>query len=150
MYGPMIVLEPGERYEPATDRTFMVGEAVVGSVRGPALNGQHAPDAITLRVGARYRLRLINMLPVEPVRIELRVDSALTLWRAIAKDGAALPAPRQTNTVASIIVGVGETYDFEWTPASLMDASLNVKLPGSGRPLRQTIRVANELHTPDR
>ena len=29
---------------------------------------------------------------------------------------------------------------FVW-PASLMDASLIVKLPGSGRPLRQTIRV---------
>ncbi len=141
MYGPMLVLEPGERYEPATDRTFMVGEAVVRGLRGPAVNGQHAPEPITLRIGTRYRLRLINMLPVEPVRMELLRDSVPTLWRAIAKDGAALPAARQTNTVASIIVGVGETYDFEWTPASLMDASLIVKLPGSGRPLRQTIRV---------
>lgn len=38
-------------------------------------------------------------------------------WRPIAKDGAALPADQTNPRTARQVVAVGETYDFEVTPA---------------------------------
>ena len=35
-------------------------------------------------------------------------------WRAIAKDGADLPAPQATVRDATQLIGPGETYDFEF------------------------------------
>ena len=37
-------------------------------------------------------------------------------WRAIAKDGAALPPQQATSQDAVKVISVGETYDYEFAP----------------------------------
>ena len=51
-----------------------------------------------------------------PLVISLLADSLPARWRAIAKDGADLPAGMATMRPASIRIGVGETYDYEVIP----------------------------------
>jgi hypothetical protein len=43
-------------------------------------------------------------------------DSTPVMWRAIAKDGMALPADQATMRPAIQQMGNGETYDFEVIP----------------------------------
>jgi len=45
-------------------------------------------------------------------------DSTLLEWRAVAKDGRDLPPDQATMRPAQQQAGNGETYDFEFTPAS--------------------------------
>lgn len=118
MYAPLIVLEPGDVYDPSVDLTMMMG--LVPNDRGGvgrALNGSRAPPPRMVRAGATYRLRLINMMPAPRVNFELVSDSAVQRWRLVSKDGATVPAALRTPRPASLFVGVGETYDFEWTPS---------------------------------
>ncbi|MEO7366920.1 MAG: multicopper oxidase domain-containing protein [Gemmatimonadaceae bacterium] len=127
MYAPMIVLEPGEVYDPKRDFVFMFGMAIVGGKEEGVLNGtkMHAP--LELVVGKTYRFRFVNILPAARVQFSMVKDSLPIIWRSIAKDGASLPAARVKNQPAVLPVGVGETYDFEWTPSEAMDAVLQVR-----------------------
>ena len=50
------------------------------------------------------------------LRVELLRDSVVDRWRPVAKDGADLPPTDRTPTVARLRIGIGETYDFEFTP----------------------------------
>lgn len=125
LYGPIIVLEPGERYAPATDLAFVVGVGTnAGGGRGPSINGTSTPSPRTLKAGVTYRLRLINLLLAAPVTMRLvGADSSLLHWRLVSKDGAAVTGGKLQ--AAQLRVGVGEAYDFEWTPSS-GDATLVV------------------------
>lgn len=140
MYGPLLVLEPGETFRPETDLVFTIGGALADTVIGPALNGSHEPPVLELRAGTTYRLRFINILSAALVRVELVADSVPVTWRALAKDGADLTAAvRRQEPAALRSLGVGETYDFEWTPAHPVDAELVIHV--EGQTLRQPIRV---------
>ena len=56
------------------------------------LNGSLTPSALELRVGERYRVRLVNIHPYRPSIIaRLQRDSTPVSWRAVAKDGMDLP-----------------------------------------------------------
>jgi hypothetical protein len=91
-------------------------------------------------VGTTYRLRLVNIHPAGPALVELAEDSTALTWRALAKDGADLPAARRVEAPARLVrFGVGETYDFAWTPGRPMDAVLSVRIEGALR--RQVLRV---------
>jgi hypothetical protein len=58
-------------------------------------------------------------------------SSAPVPWRLLAKDGAALDQPRTETEPASQIIGVGETYDFEYVaPAGRTSLWLEVRSPG--------------------
>ena len=48
--------------------------------------------------------------------MSLRGESGPVQWRAIAKDGADLPPNQATCARRTQTIGVGETYDFEYTP----------------------------------
>ena len=64
LYGPLIVLEPGERYDPETDHIVVIGLNGVlrENEREPfALNGSATPAPIVMRAGVPNRLRLINI-----------------------------------------------------------------------------------------
>ena len=140
MYGPLIVLEPGQRYDPTVDLTFIAGNAVVRDSIKIALNGRAEPPLLTLRSGTRYRLRFMNIHSAGAGRVDLRADSLHLTWRPLAKDGADLPEKFKTPRPSWFrLFGVGETYDFEWTPDRPMQASLQVRLEGSV--IDQPIRV---------
>jgi hypothetical protein len=147
LYGPMLVLEPGERLDPATDHVLMVGGVVAGRRSVPGVNGRVAPAPLELRAGVTHRLRLVNILPTIPVRAELRLalpaDTTLVAWRPLSKDGATLPAALRRDAPARQWIGVGETFDFTWTPARPMTATLTFVLPEEERPnvLRVPVRV---------
>ncbi|HEV2150355.1 MAG TPA: multicopper oxidase domain-containing protein [Longimicrobiaceae bacterium] len=158
MYGPLLVLEPGERHDPATDLLFVLGsvarraepEGSGGGVpAGPppdprvgvtALNGRPEPLPLDLRVGTRYRLRFVNILHASAAEVTLRADSVPLVWRPLAKDGADLPFALRGEVASRFRrFGVGETYDFEWTPAREMDAVLAVR--SEQGTIRQVLRV---------
>ena len=61
------------------------------------VNGTTTPDTLRLRVGERYRLRIVDVHMFRPSMIVRLVrDSTLVSWRAVAKDGMDLPPDRAT------------------------------------------------------
>jgi FtsP/CotA-like multicopper oxidase with cupredoxin domain len=120
MYGPLLVLEPGERYDPDVDHIVMIGFAGAythGGHRPYALNGQTAPEPIQMRAGVPNRLRLINITP-NNVGLTASLVSTFdtTQWKLVAKDGAEITGEQSLLRVARQLVSVGETYDIEFTP----------------------------------
>lgn len=138
LYGPLLVLEPGERHDPERDLVFVVAEPGPGSRRGaesaPFINGSRAPAALYLRAGDRYRFRFIGISASDfyvlwlengeerdvsglPGRLgvcaALEESGRLAMWRPIARDGAEHPpALRQPRTACEIDLGPGSTFDF--------------------------------------
>ena len=130
MYGPMIVLEPGQKHDPASDLTFVVGGAVVNDSLTPAVNGARSAPPLELVLGKTYKLRFINIDFVELARVTLTADSVPVRWRAIAKDGADLPPALVQDKAADFRFGVGETYDFELRPERRGDLKLTTRIHG--------------------
>ena len=141
LYGPLVVLEPGERWDPATDIPLLVGDAMVDGKPVLAINARRPAPPRTVRAGVTHRLRVISIGPAEPVRVVLTAGGTPVPWRHVAKDGAALPAALQRARTDSIWVGVGETYDFEWTPAAAGEATLEVLPPFGAPAIRQPFRI---------
>lgn len=143
LYGPIIVLEPGQRYDPSTDLTFLIGFGpdTTRFGRGRAINGSTRPAARTLKAGVTYRLRLINLMFASPERVELVAsDSSISTWRLISKDGAAVTGANAQP--ARVRVGVGEAYDYEWTPSQgefFLTTRIGTLTSGPGGPVTQKI-----------
>ena len=113
LYGAIVVLEPGERYDPRTDHVFVFGWDGDADPPHPLVNGDSILPPKTLEVGKKHRLRFVNIGAAPYVRITLRRDTSVVRWRAVAKDGADLPAAQATVRPARVMMNVGETYDFE-------------------------------------
>lgn len=47
-------------------------------------------------------------------------------WTLFAKDGATLPAHQATERVSRVVLGPGETYDFEFTPRDTTALTLEI------------------------
>jgi manganese oxidase len=116
LYGPFIVLEPEEEWDPARDIVLMAGsDGVEGRV---LLNGRGQHEPLVLRAGQSYRLRLMNVTLGAPnLRMRLVRDGAPEFWRALAKDGADLPLARRVLLPTDQPVSIGETFDFLYSPA---------------------------------
>jgi manganese oxidase len=147
LYGAIVVLEPGQSFDPVTDRIMLL------SVCGPSdntpilLNGSAEPSPIELKEGLKYRLRFINITPHDPrLTVSLLSGSSLASWRAIAKDGADLPAPQATLRPARQTVSVGETYDFEFEPTSAGDLRLEIFRPARASSPQSQILVSVRVH----
>ena len=62
LYGPLIVLEPGQKFDPDGERIFLFSLGNYSPLGFMMLvNGQPVPDPLTLHTGKRYRFRLINI-----------------------------------------------------------------------------------------
>jgi manganese oxidase len=110
MFGAMVVLEPGERWNPDRDRVVLFAVAGVGDSALVVAHQSGAP----MRAGMTYRLRFINITPADAVDVEALQGSTVVSWRRIAKDGADLRAPERGP--ARLRFGPGETIDVEVTP----------------------------------
>lgn len=116
MYGPIVVLEPGKKFDPATDHVFLV------SWDGPAdppqqlVNGDTLPRTETLRRGLAHRFRFINIGPAVGARFSIQQDTSVQQWRLVAKDGADVGPSQRGLRPASQYLDVGEIYDFEFLP----------------------------------
>jgi manganese oxidase len=117
-YGPIVVLEPGQKFDPETDHIFTIGW------RGPqgnpnfrlAMNGDSAPPAMVFTKGKTHRMRMVNIGGAGRFNFVLRQDTTVMRWRRIAKDGADLVESQRAVVPARQAVSTGETYDTEWTP----------------------------------
>ena len=65
----------------------------------------------------------------------------LATWKPVAKDGARLPPEQRSPRPARQLISVGETYDFEITPARPQNLWLEIRR-GNGEWVLQAPLVA--------
>lgn len=131
LYGPLIVVEPGRRLDPETDRIFVLSRGGPDPLRAPVLfNGSTQPAVQRLKKGVKYRLRFINITDnLANETVSLLAGSSLANWRLVSKDGAYVPTNQSVLKPAKQIVAVGETYDFEFQQEKEADLRLEVLRP---------------------
>ena len=137
LYGPLIVLNPGEKYNTETDKILLVSQGASNPVFTKdwtigfsnvhyLLNGSKNPQTIVLKKGKSYRLRVINISAQEPeyflsrqsgFSISLTYDGKPVKWKLIAIDGIDLPARMvEFSNADRQRTGHGSAKDFEFTP----------------------------------
>jgi FtsP/CotA-like multicopper oxidase with cupredoxin domain len=122
LYAPLLVVEPGQRFDPETDRVLMFssGGPTVNVISGPfsptVLNGKVQPEPMEFKAGTTYRLRLLNMTGDVNTIVALLDGQTPVEWRLVAKDGATVPDHQATTRPATLFFDPGEIYDFEFTP----------------------------------
>lgn len=115
LYAPLIVLEPGEVPDPATDHTILLGWGGPGPDAGPFLNGSSTPQPIELTLGKNHLLRFINITPSQNQLVRLKRGDDVLEWKLYGKDGARVSEHQFVDVRAEQYFGAGETYDFEIT-----------------------------------
>ena len=114
LVGALVVLEPGEKWDPEHDLVFLLSDGVPQRL---FINGALAPSSKQLAVGTTYRFRIADLAAYRlTVPVRLMRDSALVQWRPIAKDGFPLSGARATVRPSATDVLPGETADFEFMP----------------------------------
>jgi FtsP/CotA-like multicopper oxidase with cupredoxin domain len=128
VYGALIVLEPGESFDPEHDKLLVVGSRDPDFLaKRLTINGSEQPSPMVLTHGVKYRLRLINMAPNLPADLQIGSKEHPATWRAIAKDGATLPSRLAKTSDASLHIASGETYDFEFQSDTAGEIPLQVR-----------------------
>ena len=104
LYGPIIVVEPGQRFDPETDRILFFGTAghtenpVFGPIPEFLMNGKAQPDAMNLKAGTRYRFRLFNLAGDAPLEVSINAGD----------DAGAVARGREGRLSAAAVAGDGE------------------------------------------
>ncbi len=112
LWGPLLVLEPGQQWDREHDKIFQVGSSPGDA--GPLLNGVERHDTLTLKAGVAYRFRLMNVTMGNPaLQFWLVRDGAPVAWTQLARDGYDLPPWQRSRAPARLHVGIGETKDVE-------------------------------------
>jgi FtsP/CotA-like multicopper oxidase with cupredoxin domain len=135
MYSALLVVPDRKAFNEESEKVVLLGGA------GPAsadfglapleVNRSTNPLPMALKVGTKYRFRLIDISPNDIAIVSLRGEAGPVQWRAVAKDGADLPPVQATPRAASQQIAVGETYDFEYVPTAPAELRLEVwKLDG--------------------
>ena len=138
IYGPLIVLPPGQKFDPASDLTFVFSIGDFGALHELALiNGTPQSKTLQLQAGKKYRIRLINISTNnQGMQVSLRDANGPVEWLNIAKDGIDLiPHPGK----AQLTITVGETYDVEFSTARPQDLLLDLLLPAQKIHTTQTL-----------
>jgi FtsP/CotA-like multicopper oxidase with cupredoxin domain len=144
LIGALIVRDVGASAPLDEHVFFLKGSRQLNAASPLEVNGEANPDTVVIHAGLPARLRFISLAAFNPnatVSLTARRDSSfanlrdtmVVRWRPIAKDGADLPAAARTARLARQIVGMGETYDFEYTPGERGTLRLEVRtanLPG--------------------
>ena len=124
LVGPLVVLEPGERWDPTRDLVVMLSDGVPWRTY---INGSLTPGPKELEVGKTYRLRIADIAVFRlALNVRLVRDSALLSWRPIAKDGFTLPPAQATVRPTVVSLLSGETADYEFTPDRPGELALEV------------------------
>jgi len=129
LVGPLVVLEPGERWDASRELLVVVFDAPHATLR---VNGSATPPQRDLHVGTTYRIRFADIaIYQQNLIVQLVRDSSVLTWRAVAKDGFTLPQQQATVRPSSARVASGETADFEFTPDAPGDLKLEVDRAGA-------------------
>jgi FtsP/CotA-like multicopper oxidase with cupredoxin domain len=145
LYGPLIVLEPGQKYDPEHDRTFVFGMGKYAPFGFLLLvNGHPQPDPVELHTSTRYRLRLINITDNSAdLRVRLMNKGVPVQWRVIAKDGADLPPAQLKSSTADMGITVGETFDVEYQADAAGLADLEIRQPSFPTPVTLPLKFVD-------
>ena len=137
LYGPLIVLEPGEKYDPEHDRVFLFSAGRYAPFGFIVLtNGHPEPDPVILQTATPYRLRLINITENESdLRVRLLHHGVPVQWKVIAKDGANLPSAQLKVSSADMGITVGETYDVQYQTETPGVVDLEIRETGFPTPV---------------
>jgi FtsP/CotA-like multicopper oxidase with cupredoxin domain len=136
LYGAIVVLEPGERFDPSQDHVVMLGmggpKDTQNYDRFPVVVNGDAAARLRFKAGVPNRLRLINITTnFSGLNVSVMGANQPLPWRPIAKDGADLPASQQVVRPAlRQRVGVGETYDFVIDPPRSGQTWIEVRRAG--------------------
>ena len=132
VYGALIVLSPGEKYDASSDLSFVFGIGIFGDIgRLTLINGSPEAPPLSLRAGTKYRFRLINITTDnQAMQVSLQDAHGPVDWRIIAKDGAELPAASIQPSKARLNITVGETYDVEFMSEQPRELLLEALMPG--------------------
>jgi len=140
VHGTLIVLPPGQTYDPATDKSFLFSQGP-NEPFGNAMilmNGVPQPNTMQLRTGVTYRFRFINITPsVNNLRVALKRAGTLVQWRLVAKD--AVDVSGTSFKPADQMIAVGETFDFEYKASWTQELTLEGINPGDNRRAVQTL-----------
>jgi FtsP/CotA-like multicopper oxidase with cupredoxin domain len=113
LYGALVVIDPGTRFDPAVDKLFVLSRGGPDDEKDPFLiNGSDSPAPLQLAPRQRYRFRFFGITPAPNLQVALLKGGRAVIWKAVAKDGAALSA--HPNVQARIDIFPGETYEFEF------------------------------------
>jgi len=117
--GPLIVLEPGRRFDSTSDHIFMITTTHrLADALQVFVNGTFQPPPVIVRAGTPQRLRFINMTTFwTNVIVSLSADNRVLQWQPVALDGADLPPVRSTPQFAVETITIGSTADFVFTPS---------------------------------
>lgn len=130
MYSALLVVPDRKAFNPDVEKVVLLGGSGPGSggfgLAPLEVNRSVNPLPMTLKVGTTYRFRLIDISPNDTAMVSLRSETGTVQWRAISKDGAALPPLQATLRPATQRIAVGETYDFEYRPMAAGDLRLEV------------------------
>jgi FtsP/CotA-like multicopper oxidase with cupredoxin domain len=138
LYGPLIVTDAGETFDPATDHVIVLGRSgltaaepsLLSEPDSVVMNGARAPRFVW-KAGTRHRVRLINITPDDIFSVSLQTEAGPLTWTPVAKDGAPVPAGESVAGPATQTIAVGETYEFEFqAPEGRHGAWLEVRTTG--------------------
>ncbi len=115
MVGPLLVLEPGDTYDWALDRVYLIGGQEEGDYPITVNGAREAPPE-QFESDRSYRLRFLHITAGAEIVVSLLRDGEPVTWTPLAKDGADLPPALQVPARAMFLTHTGETFDFEWTP----------------------------------
>ncbi|MBI3793036.1 MAG: multicopper oxidase domain-containing protein [Gemmatimonadetes bacterium] len=116
LYGPIVVLEPGQRFDPRTDHLFVVGWDVDSTRLNLVVNGDTTGAPLAFAAGVHHRLRFVFISPAEGGDFALRADTTVQTWTPIARDGWDLPQARRRPEPAKVSGWAGQTFDFDFLP----------------------------------
>jgi FtsP/CotA-like multicopper oxidase with cupredoxin domain len=141
--GAIVVVDSAAAFDPEHDVVMLLTVPRREADRGQILlNGSMTPPPRDLRVGERYRFRIVDIHTFRPSMVARIVrDSTPVTWRAVAKDGMVLPADQATQRPAVQQMGNGETYDFELVPSAPGDLRFTVSSGVGLLLVSQTFRV---------
>ena len=118
VYGGIIVLEPGESFDAEHDKLLVIGTRDVSFFATQiTVNGSQQLSPMLFNRDTPYRLRLVNIALNLAANVQLGSEQHLAKWRAVAKDGATVPARLAVPSDARLHIASGETYDFEFRSA---------------------------------
>ena len=148
LYGPLIVEEPGEKFDAKFDKIFLVSgwggrrSANPDKPIAALLNGSGEPAELHWKKGQSYRVRIINISSNLLGMVSLSNRGEIVKWRARAKDGADLSENQQAMQDAKLLIGPGETYDFEFHPTA--SADLVFQFQGTAIPVTVSEKIEVE------
>lgn len=124
--GPLIVLEPGAKYDPGSDHVFTITTTHrLADVLKIFVNGTSAPAAVTCRIGALQRLRFINMSTFwTNAVVSLSAANRTLQWNPLQIDGAYVSPKHRLAQAAVQFITIGETRDFTFVPQKAGDLEL--------------------------